>query len=647
MSTLATLGDPLFSRDPNGKWRSRTLTVFPLYDTVVTVPVPHAFQIEAMIEHLNRRRLSEGDSAMAPDEEQEVRDEAVAGVIEGDDILLRPDPQNMPLAMRADKLLQEQVSKQHIKFLNVFNPQVRDALKRRGECWRIARLPTSRTEMRERIIAAKTRLRGREIYYYNATTGTRWLTCQEFARLEAFDDAELRAHLEEIREFSRRLNPQRNPEIAFYMAGDSFSAAALEPCNFTSMSRGELRAVHERLVARFREAVPPEFHDDDLDCSHWQHRMFSALVAETGEVVQEEVLLSLSAEFYMQIHWRPGGRMVNGELVFDELFEEGRRAPCEENAREFLYNLVREYEDLEYVNVGQVVNSLSRRPQCRGRREVYIAVMKRRGHPKETVSIIRMQKWGVREHLDEGRSLPDAMYRSDEYTEYVLDRRFACRYLGMNIPRKVTARKICERYIAPWTKPEGCMIWSPYFERPYVRGIASDKMPRQRFRDPEFALAFARLLGAAAASNLIVGRCDCDHNVLFDDGDEIVMENGQGMPVEIVVADQTGTFCDYQNPLRASAAAYADPINRRVAVLPDPDQFARTYLEAFVERFTCVQDKYRRKRRAFDRLFMTRPYDEQGCFAYRWKQVLNRLEESDARELADIIQANFEMGIGC
>jgi len=61
---------------------------------------------------------------------------------------------------------------------------------------------------------------------------------------------------------------------------------------------------------------------------------------------------------------------------------------------------VRTYEDLEYVNIGQVVNSLSRRPQRRGRRDVYIAVVKRLGHPQELVSIIRMQKWGVREHLD-------------------------------------------------------------------------------------------------------------------------------------------------------------------------------------------------------------------------------------------------------
>ncbi len=39
-----------------------------------------------------------------------------------------------------------------------------------------------------------------------------------------------------------------------------------------------------------------------------------------------------------------------------------------------------------------------------GRRDVYIAQVKQRGIPEEIVKIIRMQKWGIREHLNEGKS---------------------------------------------------------------------------------------------------------------------------------------------------------------------------------------------------------------------------------------------------
>src|ERR1017187_2365462 len=101
-----------------------------------------------------------------------------------------------------------------------------------------------------------------------------------------------------------------------------------------------------------------------------------------------------------------------------------------------------------------------------------------------------------------------------------------------------------------------------------------------------------------------------------------------------------GTFVDYLKPLQASAAAYADPVNRRMEYLPDAEGFARAYLEAFVEKFSCVQDKYRRRRRAFDTLFKNRLYDTDGSFAYRWEQVLKRLDETDPRELAEIIQSH-------
>ncbi len=409
----------------------------------------------------------------------------------------------------------------------------------------------------------------------------------------------------------------------------------------------ELRGVYEGLVHRFQEAVPPECREDDPDSGEWRQRMFSTLVTEDHELVREEELLSLSPEFHMQIQWLPGGRMSNFEMVFDEVFEEDGEDPFEENAREFLYNLVREYEDLEYVNIGMVVNSLSRRSPCRGRREVYVVVLKRRGYAKEVVNLIRMQKWGIREHLDEHRKLSEAMLRSDEYTEFVLDRRLACRYLGMNIPRRITARKICERYFGPGQKPKGGMIWSPYFERAYIKGIATDKIPRGRFQDAGFSMQCARLLGQAAASNIILGRSDADGNVLFDDGDEIVIEDAQGAPLEIVVADQTGTFADFENPLQAFAAAYADPVNRRMEYLSDPEAFAQAYLEAFTQRFTCVRDKFRRRRRAYEMLFKIRPCDDRGCFADRWRKVLERLDRTDLSEVAGIIEASFQAGVGC
>jgi hypothetical protein len=74
-----------------------------------------------------------------------------------------------------------------------------------------------------------------------------------------------------------------------------------------------------------------------------------------------------------------------------------------------------------------------------------------------------MQKWGIREHLNDGKKLLDAIIQSEEYTEYILDRRLGCRQLGMNLPPRTTAKRINERYFGPRRDLCNAMIWSPYF----------------------------------------------------------------------------------------------------------------------------------------------------------------------------------------
>lgn len=41
------------------------------------------------------------------------------------------------------------------------------------------------------------------------------------------------------------------------------------------------------------------------------------------------------------------------------------------------------------------------------------------------------------------------------------------------------------------------------------------------------------------------------------------------------------------------------------------------------------------------------PGDEAGSFAYRWEQVLKRLDRTDPRELEELIRANLAATVGC
>ncbi|HTW95937.1 MAG TPA: hypothetical protein VMD30_14135 [Tepidisphaeraceae bacterium] len=640
------IGDDLLARDERGKLRTKIATVFPRSDTIVTLPGIHASQRVAYTDELNRQRVAAGQPPLTEAEMEEEWSNAVDLVMDDENVLIRPDPKDMDLAFEADELLQEIISKQNIKFLHVLDPSVRDAIRRRGELWRISPLPRSPDEMKAMIDASRIGIGGREIYYYAKDTGTRLLTYDHFAALGNLPDDSLRAHLVEIQRHTQQKNRFGQPEVAFFAPDPQPIVDAMSEGDFAALEPGPLRMVYQRLVQIFAAAVPPELRHDDLNSPQWRAAIFAALIGKSDKTVSEEKLLGLSAEFFMQVEWLPGGRIDNGELILDPVFYEegcaiGHRAR-DENARGFIINFLRDYTDLDYVNIGAVGGSMSGRPTSAGRRGVYLAEVQPKGGGRPILRIIRMQKWGVREHLDAHKDLLNAILEAEEYTEYVMDRRLGCRQLGMQVPPRLTARKISERYDGSNANYRGRWIWTSYFERDYIPGVASDKISAVRLADDRFALAFARIMGRAAAPNLVVGRCDLEGKVIFDDGDELIIEDERGIPLDAIVADHTGTFVDFRGDLRLLAPAYASPVNRRLECLPDVEAFTTAYVDEFCSRFSQIQQEYRRRKRAFDTLFRHMRHDEGGSFAFRWQMVLARLSAADPFELARIIRQSVK-----
>lgn len=640
---LTILGDHPFAKNAKGKLKCRIGTLFPSTGVLVTLPGIHATQRQAYLDWLEQGRKDSAQGPLSPQEYASVWYEAVDLIMEDGSLYIRPDPKNMPLAFAADELLQEYFPKHRIHYLNLLNAEVRGAIKRRGELWRIASLPKTIDEMKAMIAASRIGIGGREIYYYNKTTGTRLLTYQDFVWLGTLGEEELRKHLVEIRTYSAESNAHNHVEVHCFAADETFGSEQLARHDFAAIPAEQLWNVYTDLKERFREAVEPVFRHDSPDDAEWRGAMVAALVAPREEDVAEELRLGLSPEFYMSILWLPGGRIESGELFFDSLFElsaagldEEVAGLCDDKVRQFIFNFVREYGDLEHVNVGRVIGSLSRREAVRGRRDVYVAALKLANSDREIVHIIRMMKWGTREHLNAGRPLDEAMIRSEQYMEYILDRRLGCRQLGMNLPPRINAKRISEWFVRDGWRVR---IWSPYFERDYIHGIATDKLPDCRLENDSYALQFAALLGEAAAPNMIVGRCDLQGHVLFDDGDEVVIEDDRGMPREIVVADHTGTFNDFLSDLDHWIDDYARPIRRRLNRVSQPEVFATAYLDAFVARFRAIQDEYRRRRKAFDSVFKYQPPDAAGNFPYRWEKVLERLDRGDPAAIAELLRA--------
>jgi hypothetical protein len=654
---LEVIGEHPFAQDKQGRQLTRIGTLFPQFGALYTgAPGVHAGQRVAFIDHLNAKRAAQGMAPLSPDEEESVSSHSVDLVFDPDLILIRPDPAAMDLACEADELLQSLVSKRRIKFLSVSDSRVREVLKRRGEYWRLSSLPKTREAKKRLVFGSKVAVNGRPIYYYSRMTGTRWLTLQEFEGLRQLDDTDLARHLQEIAELSARRNRVGHPEVGFFAADfQGFGPGAFDGQRFEQLPHEELRARFEGIVGKFRGAVHEACRKDDFQNRTWCERILSTLFLEGNESESEQIPSGLSREFFMQIEWLPGGRFEEGEFLVDPLFEEAAAHPedeqmqrlCDGRAKEIILDLIRDYGDVEYLNLGLLPESLSlERPETEGRRAVYLVEFQARGDPAPMQRILRLQKWGVWEHLDEGKGLMQAMLQADEYTDYLLDRRLGCRQLGMNLCRRVTLRRLNEVYQGANANFRGQPIRTTCLEREYLPGIATDKLPVERYSRPDYAVRLAEFLGAAAAPGLIVGRSLKRDRPAFDDGDEVVQEGPDGLPSAILVADHSGAFSEFKAPLESFAEAYAWPVNKRLAVLPQPREFALRYLAALRARFVHIQEDYRKRRRAFDNLFKHRPYDPGGSFRYRWECVLRRLDQTDVDGLIDAIRRNIHIAPG-
>ena len=643
------LGEHPLARDDQGQLKSRIATLFLHGNVLITLPGIHATQRLAYSDYFNDQRRAHGQPPLTPDEEITEWTNSVDLIMEDHTILIRPDPLRMALAFAAADQLQQLVSKHKIRFLNVMNEDVRHAIKQRGECWRISALPRSDDEMTRMICDARISIAGPAVYYYSMVTGTRYLTYQEFIRFGDLAPAALARQLHEIREHSGRRNRLYHLEVDFFGTDETFTHANLAAYDFLAATPAELTAAYAQLQAKFRQAVKPELRTDDPAQLEWRNRMFSALVGQRNQTVADEILYGLSPEFFMQIQWLPGGRITEGEFIFDPIFDEVEHHPadselaalCDEKATGFIFNFIRQFGDVEYINVGRVASSLSNRAKAGGRRGVYIAEIKQRNSPRPVARVIRLQKWDIADHLDGGKDLLAAILEAGEYTEFVLDRRLGCRQLGMNLASHIVTWRIEQPYRGSRQQYADQMIWYTYYERDYIHGRATDKIAPTNFQSEEFALRFARLLCRAAAPSLIVGKADLTDRALFDDGDEVVIEDSRHLPGSIMVTDHTGAFVSYQTSLESFAEDFARPVNRRATVVPDPGAFAETYLAAFTEQFHHIQQQYRSMKRGFDTLFMHHRRDEGGSFAYRWEQVLARLNRADAHAIAHAIRAKL------
>jgi len=649
MNTVRIVGEPLFARNPDGSLKSRIGTLFFRTPGLVTQRGVHALQRLAWVQELDRERAAAGQPPLTEAEKEAEWADSADLLFTDDTVLIRPDPSRMDLAFKADEVLQRFVSKRKIRFLNTHAAKVRDALRARGENWRMARAPQSPEEIVRGIEGARTAIDCEPVYYYNPQTGTRYLTAGSYARVCALDAAAFRAQITEIVTGLAGRNRLAQPEVALFPKSlppavtEAFQAVKPE-----ALDDAALRAAVEQVATAWRMALPANLREESTANFDWRNEMSFTLTRGPNEtdVGDQDLIQGISPEFYRQIEWLPGARVEKGELIFDTLFDEALRTQdpellqlCDLRARFLIFNCLRVFGTVEYVNVGRIAHSLARRPVGEAHRgSVYLVQYKDRADAAPHILILRFQKWGVAEHLDAGKDLLRAMLEANDYADYILDRRLACRQLGMNLPRRLAPGQITEKYRGR-NQYNGTSVRAHYYMRDYIPGTASDKVPPERFRNPAFALVFAQLMGRAAALDMIVGRAATETGeCMFDANYEVLRLGADGLPAELLVTDHAGSFVKYQEPFAELVGAYARPVVRRAKFVGDFAAFAKAYVTAFAQQLSETQAAYRAHRRSFDELFIHRAFDEAGSGAYRWSRILARLDACEPAQVAESLQ---------
>lgn len=630
---LTLYGPHPLERNSRGELKYHMGDIFPGLSSMIVGQGLHVTLAMDFIEEYQRA------SGVSLDEErqQEIFDDLVALISRGEHVMVRSIPDDMDRCFRAGELLREVVPSEMIRFTGRRDPKVREAFKLRGESWKMTPRYFTVQEVIDQIRLSMVSVGTANRYYYKLESGGRLVTPQKFAGIRDSIDSrdEFRERVLEIVDLYQRRNNNYVRELDFFAVDEDkfdFSlfeelAGYLKRCRkWGAQQKDKAARLFDIALENLRASVPPALHHDDPNNPSWRNEMY----AELSEIPPtEEAMLGISEEFNMNIRWLPGCRIIRGEVIKDEHIES--------TASQLLDDFIRQYGELEYINLGRLMRSQSTKRAAGTYREVLIAVLKQKDQKHEQIRILRKVFRNVLYYLNRGHELDEARRLADGYLEYTFDRREILSLLGADTP-VVTHLKREEDL------PGIGVVPVTYFNRPYIQGLATDKITYDYYRHKGFVNAQAELLGGEAALNIFVGRCESDSGIVyFGDGDELLQFGGGDsmVPSSIVLADFTGTFADVISPLDTFIPQYMDYLEgmlKRVIVQgwgpAEKLALAEVFIRALQERLYALKEMVAEGgdvRTRIDELAESR---DPGLnpVKMKWERSRERLEQTDIEE---------------
>lgn len=642
---VTIIGPDLFSRNEKGVAESPIASVLPWKSLLVTGRGIHAMQIAMMISFLKGEAAHTEGVSFSRQDEDFVYHNAVALLVRDDVVLIRSDPKKMDSIFAADELLQNLVPKKQIQFTGIHSSIVRDQLRAHGQCWRISSMPRSVADICQSIESSHLHVGTGAMYYHNMQTGGRFLTCEEFRRIGLLLDVnveEALARLKEIRHLTNRVNDQAVREVSFFLPQgktlDPFKLSGIIDCIEGRINSADLemaRQYYNRFARKFAQTAGEDLAVDDINNVSWRTTMFCRL-CDIDEKSVEERSLGLSPEFFLNVRWLPGARIVSKQLLYEE--------NVEPKVRNIVTYYWRKWRNLVSINVGKVETSLAHcRARTAERRSVYLVVLGL-ASGREEVRVVRMAKWDVVHRINRGMSLSRAIQETEEYRQYIEDRIRAVRKLQVPIP-DFSQIKLLEDCKGLGRVP----VYM--FERQYVLGMVTDKIPVFYYEQDQFIERLAGFLGQAAGVSLVLGRVSpATGHVFFDDGDEIIQFDENRLPIRLMVSETTGSFTDWQTPLRDMVSHcvhhlinHLEKAQERGIPRVQLVKAVRAFCDGVVDEVNRIKALVKQDPGEYWNLFADYP-QEVGGIASRWQGVLKRIEMTDPDVLRERIMRNAELG---
>jgi hypothetical protein len=439
------------------------------------------------------------------------------------------------------------------------------------------------------------------------------------------DPVEARARLEEIVKLTKQRNAQLAYELSFFLHEGTHldSAPLLKVLDLLGDDIDSAERSLKDFAARFKDLAGPDLIRDGSDQKAWRTNMFCHLYDISPSVV-EEWSLGLSPEFFLNVRWLPGARIETDGRVAMEPNVELR-------VRKLLWTFIHEFPDVASINIGRVETAQGKRDRRNQEREVMLVVVNQK-NGNEFIHLLRKVKYDVMHRLKSGKPLEQAIVETEEYKRYIYDRLHAAKALGLSM---ATFSEVHLEEDVPGLGK----IPLFYFDREYIPGLATDKIPSGRLSRPGFIVRLCELLGHAAAFSIVLGRSDPEgQNVFFDDGDEVVLFDPETeLPTRIVLSETTGSFSDWMRPIEmllpSCCERLADHLEKaRYEGVPEADlnksvdAFAQGLCEEIERMQKLLEDGSLRG------LFEDRPHESGGIWN-RWNSMLDRLETANIEDI--------------